>query len=145
MSLKDLYEADEPAWLEESLRLIRQKDYAELDFVNLVDFLESALNRTRREVSSRLRSLMPLLLKKELKDWMDDNWRGAVRVQRYHLQELLECPSLREYAKTVLATAYDRAVELAAAETDMEESCFPDVCPFTIDGLLADERGDTAG
>jgi hypothetical protein len=139
MSLKELYEHDEPAWLEESLRLLRQKDYADLDFENLVDFLESALNGVRREVASRLKSLMALLLKKELKSWMDDSWRSSLLVQRHHLQDLLECPCLRDYAKTVLATAYDRAVEIAAAEMDMDENCFPEECPYTVDGLLADE------
>ena len=138
--MKDLYESDEVAWLEKMVGLIKNKDYVDLDYESLIDFLESAAARDRREVLSRLTALMAQILKVTLKPWMEmDSWRGAVFVHRRHLQDLLESATLRRYACEVLGRAYERAVNTAAAETGMEESSFPAECPYTIETLLVDE------
>jgi hypothetical protein len=117
-----LYEVDETAWLEETARLVRRKCFKELDRSHLAEYLEDMARGDRREVMSRLETLMMQLLKQEHQSWLKTaGWEATVRVQRHDLQELLSSKTLRNYAEDVLAQAYSRAVVGAAGETGLDE------------------------
>ena len=138
--LADLYEADETAWLEESVRLIRAGRVAELDYENLAEFLESMARRDRREVTSRLRVLIAHLLKWRYQpDGGARSWRVTIVTQRQELLFDLASKTLRNHAEATLQDVYRSAVKVAASETDIDAKAFPQDCPFTLDQILTEE------
>lgn len=53
MPLRELYEADEVAWLDATIELIRFGNIESIDFANLEELLTSMARRDRRAVISR--------------------------------------------------------------------------------------------
>ena len=136
--LAELYCEDETAWLERMSELVRQRRLTELDLDNLSEYLSDMARRDRREVRSRLVSLMAHLLKWEFqRDRRSGSWRATIITQRQELAELAGRGVLRNHAEAVLGEAYANAVELAAAETGLAGDTFPEECPYTLEQLLA--------
>jgi len=137
-SLVRLYDADETAWLDEMAELIQQGRRDELDYAHLGEYLTDMARRDRREVESRLTTLLMHLLK-----WMHQpdhrlkSWRGTIIEQTQELFEDAESGVLRNHAEAVLAKAYAKAVQRAGAETGLPAQTFPRECPYTLDQLFS--------
>src|SRR5690349_22135287 len=115
MKLAHLYEADETAWLEQMSKLISEGRYKELDYKHLGEYLLDMAKRDRREVVSRLKTLMMHLLKWEHQPRKRSrSWQTNIMTQRDDLRDLLESQTLRNHAVDVLADVYARAVRYAA-------------------------------
>jgi hypothetical protein len=100
--LDELYERDETAWLEAMSALAAAGRYAEMDFPNLSEYLADMARRDRREVFSRLVTLLAHLLKWERQlDRRGGSWRGTIREQRRELRQLLESGMLQAHATAV--------------------------------------------
>jgi hypothetical protein len=136
--LSQLYEADETAWLETMAELIQQGRWDELDYTHLGEYLSDMARRDRREVKSRLTTLLAHVLKWVYQpDLRSRSWRGTIIEQRQELSELASRGVLRNHAEAVLAEAYAEAVERAAAETGLAAESFPGECPYTLEQLLS--------
>lgn len=136
----DLYHADETAWLVATAELIRQGRLDEVDADNLVEYLEDLARRDRREVISRLRTLITHLLKWRYQpSYRTRSWQATIENQRLELAELLESGVLLNHASDVLPKAYSQSVRQAAMETSLPEATFPMDCPYTLDDVLASE------
>lgn len=136
--VEQLYESDETAWLEAMADLIHLGRCDELDFPHLEEYLTDMARRDRREVESRLATLLTHILKWEHQpDHRSRSWRGTLIEQRYELSRQVAKGVLRNHAEAVLADAYAEAVERAAAETGLAAVSFPAVCPLTLEQLLA--------
>ena len=136
--LAELFLEDETAWLDRMSELVRQRRLTELDLDNLTEYLSDMARRDRREVKSRLGVLMAHLLKWEFQpDRRSRSWRATIITQRQELADLAGAGALRNHAETVLAESYDNAVELAVAETGLDQGAFPSECPYTVEQLLA--------
>lgn len=139
-SLSLLYEQDETAWLEAMSELVGQGRLAELDHEHLSEYLADMAKRDRREVFSRLVTLMVHLLKWEHQpEARSGSWRGTIREQRRELRLLLESGTLRNHALAVLPVAYGDARKQAADETELSVDVFAVECPWELDELLSDE------
>jgi hypothetical protein len=137
VNLGALYEMDEVAWLEKSVRLLKQKRFDGLDYLNLEEFLDSMAKSQRREVKSRLATLMAHLLKWQFqKDQRTGSWKATIIHQRGELEDIFSSRTLKNHAIDILSKAYQRAVQEASAETGLNESAFPSDCPFSLDYLL---------
>jgi hypothetical protein len=137
-ALADLYEADETAWLEAMSELAAHRRVGEMDFPHLSEYLSDMAKRDRREVKSRLVVLLAHLLKWDHQpDKRTGSWQATILSQRQELRGLLDSGTLRNHAAAVLADAYQDARELAAAETGLPITTFPDSCPHTVEGLIA--------
>jgi hypothetical protein len=138
--LSQLYESDETAWLEEMADLIQQGRWGDLDYPHLGEYLADMARRDRREVESRLATLLAHVLK-----WVHQpeqrsrSWRGTIVEQRQELEGLLGRGVLRNHAESVLADVYRKAVERAAAETGLPGATFPEACPYTLEQMLSPE------
>ncbi len=138
--LADLYETDETAWLESMAALITRGQLNDLDHRNLKEFLTDMAMRDRREVLSRLETLMIHLLKWEHQQEKQTASRhGTIIEQRRQLRHLLESKTLKNHAYRVLADAYADARKQAAVETEMKLTKFPRECPWDVDELLASD------
>jgi hypothetical protein len=144
IDLKSLYDQDETAWLEIMAALAASGQYAEMDYQHLSEFLTDMAKRDRREVVSRLTTLLMHLLKWEHQPTRrSGSWRATIMEQRQELRQLLESGTLRNHAKAVLADAYENARRRAAAETELDLQVFPIENPRGLDELLVD--ADDAG
>ena len=138
-SLAALYEQDETAWLEAMACLAAERRMEELDLEHLHEYLTDMAKRDRREVKSRLVCLLTHLLKWDYRNGdaeqlvASDDPRSA-----RELEWLLESGTLRNHAGEVLEEMYEDARELAATETGLPASTFPDRCPWTLDELQAE-------
>ena len=139
VSLSSLYELDETAWLEAMTDLIQQGRHSELDYSHLAEYLTDMARRDRREVESRLASLIAhLLIWTYQPEKRSGSWRATIVVQRQELTNLLGRGVLRNHAGAALLTAYANGVEQAVAETGLLAETFPSECPYTVDQLLSD-------
>ncbi len=133
-----LYEQDETAWLETMAELIRLGRLNEVDYPNLAEYLADMARRDRREVESRLTVLLTHVLKWTYQpDRRSGSWRGTIVEKRQELEGLLSGGVLRNHAEALLADVYRRAVERAAAETELPSETFPAASPYTLDQLLS--------
>ena len=136
--LGTLYERDETAWLEAMSEMIRLGRLEELDYANLAEYLTDMARCDRREVESRLTVLLTHVLK-----WVHQpnrrsgSWKGTIVAQRQELEALVSRGVLRKHAEAVLADAYRKSVERAAAETGLPHETFAEICPYVLDQLLA--------
>jgi uncharacterized protein DUF29 len=141
LPLHILFEQDETAWLEIMSHLAAQGRYAEMDCSNLSEYLADMAKRDRREVSSRLVTLLVHLLKWENQpERRSGSWQGTILEQRRELRKLLESGTLHNHALAVLAEAYADARKQAAAETGLSRGTFPVECAWDLDSLLADPK-----
>lgn len=136
--LSQLYEADETAWLEAMAQLIQQGCWDELDYPHLAEYLNDMARRDRREVKSRLTTLMVHILKwVHQQDHRSRSWHGTIIEQRQELSDLAASGVLRNHAEAVLTDAYAKAVERASVETGLAADSFPGECPYTLEQLLS--------
>jgi hypothetical protein len=137
-TLSQLYESDETAWLEAMADLIQQGRWGDLDYPHLGEYLTDMARRDRREVESRLATLLAHILKwVHQPDHRSRSWRGTIVEQRQELSRLATRGALRNHAEAALAAAYAEAIERAAAETGLAAEAFPAECPYTLEQLLA--------
>jgi hypothetical protein len=141
LPLRLLYEQDETAWLEIMSHLAAQGRYAEMDHPNLSEYLSDMAKRDRREVSSRLVTLLLHFLKWEFQpDNRSGSWKGAIVEQRRELRKLLESGTLHNHALSVLSETYADACKQAAAETGLPRGTFPAGCTWDLESLLTDDE-----
>ena len=136
--LAQLYESDETAWLEAMAELIQQGRWDDLDYAHLGEYLGDMARRDRREVKSRLTTLLAHVLKwVHQSEQRSGSWRATIVEQRQELSELVTRGVLRNHAEAILADAYAEAVERTAAETGLAPESFPNTCPYTLEQLLS--------
>ena len=136
-----LYESDFALWLDDVAAKLRSHDFDQLDLENLVEEIEALGRSDKKEIKSRLITLLTHLLKRLYIDSAYDNrgWEITIREQRKELVLLLEqSPSLRGYFAEVFDAAY--AIALTEVREDYAKVTFPDRWPLSqsIDALLSD-------
>jgi hypothetical protein len=134
-----LYEVDETAWLEATADLIRNGRLTEVDPTTLAEYLTDMAKRDRREVFSRLVTLLSHFLKWAYQPAQrSGSWRGTILEQQRELRQLLESGTLHNQAIAVFADAYADARKQAAAETGLARTTFPETSEWDLDSVLAD-------
>jgi hypothetical protein len=142
MPLKVLYERDETAWLEAMSFLAAEGRYAEMDHAHLSEYLADMAKRDRREVFSRLVTLLTHILKWEHQpERRSGSWLGTILEQKRELRKLFESGTLYKHGLSVLAEAYADARKQGAAETGLPRESFPARLDLDLDSLIADEDG----
>jgi hypothetical protein len=134
--------ADDPfAWTQEQAALLRAHAVDAIDWENLAEEIESMGGRDRRELKSRLRVILPHLLKRQAQPARrGSSWRKSLRSQRRKVRDLLaQSPSLRREMPGLLPEAYADAVKDAIDETGLRADVFPDTCPYAPDGVLDED------
>jgi hypothetical protein len=138
--LADLYLQDETAWLDIMSKLVAERRFAEMDLPHLSEYLNDMAIRDRREVCSRLMTLLVHLLKYEYQpEKRPGSWDATIMEQRDELRMVLESRTLFNHAEKRLADAYENARKRAAAETGLPRSTFPAECPWDLETILRDE------
>ncbi len=136
---RELYEADEHAWIERQIVILQQGNVDQLDRDSLIEFLTSMANRDRRELRSRLTVLYTHILKYSLQpEKATRSWRLAILEQQREIRALLEeSATLAKQAADLLRRAYPDAMRAAVAETGVTERTCPPEPEHDVVGLLA--------
>lgn len=133
-----LYESDYCLWLEETARLLRERQLAEIDFDNLVEEIEGMSRGERDALFSNLKVVLIHLLKYRYQPSRRSNsWRSSIREHRKRISRgFKNSPSLKPYFTEFFAECYQDAREQAADETGLPLVKFPEQCPFSQEEIL---------
>ena len=140
-----LYDRDLLAWLEQQAGYLRAGQLDRLDVARLIEELEDMGGSQRRELKSRLETLLMHMLKRDVQPRRRSrSWQSTIVEQRARIEDLLEqSPSLRNGMEEVAQKAFAVAVKRAAIETGLKRSAFPATLPYGLASILEDEP-DTA-
>ncbi len=135
---KSLYETDFVAWIEATASQLRAKDYAQVDWENLLEELDAIGRWERKSLKSNLVVLLLHLLKWQYQPEMrSGSWNGSIVEHRQRIRDdLLDSPSLEPYLLEVLDLACRDARDRAAAETGLALHQFPESCEYGIEQIL---------
>lgn len=133
-----LYEIDLNLWLETVITQLKTGDLQNLDIKNLIEELEGLAGRDRRELKSRLATLIEHLLKRcyvkseyDYAGWVEtiDRTRNAIR------DILKQSPSLKNYVKNpeLFQEAFDDALRIVRRNQGYKSVYFPDKWQFSYD------------
>ena len=112
ITCKSLYETDFLLWTEETVAKLKAKDFDHVDLENLIEEIESLGKSDKKEIKSRLTTLIAHLLKRIYVNMPQEfnGWEQTIRNQRTDLElALMDSPSL----KTIWNDAFDIAFRLA--------------------------------
>ncbi len=134
-----LYDLDFYAWTQTQGLLLRSQNWADVDWDNVIEEIESLGRKERRELVNRLGILIGHLLKWQFQvDRRGNSWLATIREQRLQVNLLIhENPSLKASLEQSLETAYELGVILAVKETGLPFETFPDRCRYRLDDILA--------
>lgn len=136
-NLKQLYETDENLWLEQTIELLKQKQFNQLDLENLIEELISLGKRDLAKAKSLLRQIIIHILL--LQSWQVEyernyrHWIGEIKTFRYDLNNHLTT-NLINKLQNDLENIYQSAVDFVKIKTDL--TIFLEKCPYTLVQLL---------
>ncbi|RCJ14916.1 hypothetical protein A6S26_09675 [Nostoc sp. ATCC 43529] len=133
-----LYETDFVAWTKQTVQLIRDRQFDQVDWDAVIEEIDSLGRSERRELKSRLEVLLQHLLKWQYQSNLQSgSWQNTIDEQRNRIIDLLqESPSLKSYPEEVLAQCYHRGLKAASNETKLPIDTFPPECPYSIAQIL---------
>ncbi|HAC65776.1 MAG TPA: DUF29 domain-containing protein [Cyanothece sp. UBA12306] len=139
--LKNLYEEDFNLWIEYTIKLLKETRFEKVDLDNLIEEIEAMGRREKRELESRLITIIEHLLK--LQYWTaekEDNqrgWRITVIEQRRKLNRLLkDSPSLNRFLEDIFLECYQTARQDTLKKYDLSSAIFPVSPPFTVKKII---------
>jgi hypothetical protein len=155
--LKGLYEQDFYLWVQENLRLLKNREFHLVDWENLLEEIEGIARSLRVAMLRQMREIMEGLYKWEnFKEHPErDEWVEEISRARRDLEDLFEdSPSLKVIAqdKTTLQKAWKLSVRAlvdwlknpknkALTESYFKgklptEEDFPQECPYTFQQIM---------
>lgn len=146
-ALSTLYESDFSQWLDQTIELLKEKKFSELDLGNLIEEIESLGKSQRSAIASYLTVLLTHLLKWRyqssgrqytVEGTPKGSWAGSIRYSRIEIDQLIkDNSSLKQYLPTTLEDCYRKAVIVAKTETGL--GIFPHECPFLLKDMLDEQ------
>lgn len=128
-----LYKQDFVAWCEDTAAKLKERDFDNLDFDNLIEEVESLGRSDRRELKNRLTVLLAHILKRMYVNSPENfnGWELTIIEQRRQIRDLLQdSPSLKPYLLKIFAEVYDDALNDVRFEYKQAE--FPDTWQFDV-------------
>ena len=130
-NLKQLYEIDDAQWLEETVKLIRNNQFGDLDIDNLIEELEELGTEKKNAVASLLEQIIRYLLL--LQYWTSEaeynsvHWKEEIYTFRVQLRRKITT-NLRNYLESELDSIYQDALGFVKIKTQNLVN-FPLECP----------------
>ncbi|PSF38020.1 DUF29 domain-containing protein [Aphanothece hegewaldii CCALA 016] len=140
-SKKNLYEQDFYQWIQNTATLLKEKQFEQVDWENVIEEIESMGRSEKRELLSRLITIIEHLLKLQYweaeKAYNERGWRVTVVEQRSQLELTLEdSPSLKPILEEVFLDCYQKARKVILKKYQLSSNMFPSEPPFTIENVL---------
>jgi len=137
-NLQSLYEIDESLWLEETIILLKEKRFQDLDLNNLIEELEALGKRDKNAVASLLEQIIRHLLL--LQYWTEEyetngnHWQTEIIGFRNQLERLLT-NNLQNYLDSELEKIYKSALKYVKQKTRFKLD-FSEHCPYSLEQIL---------
>ena len=140
IKLKELYEIDDNLWLEETVKLLKEKRLNELDLENLIEELESLARRDKLAMASLLQQIIRHLLLLEYWDTeyeMNRNhWESEIVSFRFQIHDRMTT-NFYNYLGENLPSIYGKALKYVQKKSRLDS--FPESCPYTLEQLLNED------
>ncbi|MFM5983089.1 MAG: DUF29 domain-containing protein [Sphaerospermopsis kisseleviana] len=138
---KKLYEQDFYLWLQTTANLLENNKFDELDIKNLIEEINSIGRSEKKELKSRLITLIEHILKLEYWQLEKENnargWRNTVAEQRLQIELTLEdSPSLRNMLDDIFEECYQKARQYILKRYQLSPNLFPENPPFSVTDVL---------
>lgn len=138
INYKTLYDSDFALWIEDTVSKLKRKKFDSIDWENLIEEVESLAKRDKRELKSRLITLLEHLLKRKYVPLSNcyRGWEITIKRTQSKLKDILvDSPSLKNFLVSIYLDCYQEALETVQLEYDFK---FTEICPFpqNIDVLL---------
>lgn len=136
-----LYNTDYLQWIKTTVEKLYNRDYANVDWDNLIEEIEDMERSEQRNLESNLIVLLLHLLKWQYQpERRSGSWESSMIEHRRRIKKALqESPSLQPYLESIFSESYIEAVKQAKAETGLPLETFPIECPYQLAALLDDE------
>jgi hypothetical protein len=133
------YDEDYAAWIEAQVALLRAGRLSELDLDNIAEELGDLGRSDVRSLRSAMANVLLHMLKWDHQpERRSRSWIVSIGVGRGTISDLLgDSPSLRPRLASLIAEAYARARGLAADETGLDRSTFPEACIYSLDDIMS--------
>ena len=132
------YDRDFNWWIQEQTSALKAREFARLDYNNLIEEIESMGRQERRQLVNRLTILIGHLLK-----WAHQperrcaSWEITIKTQRNQIaRHLKKHPSLKPYLPEAFEEAYDDGRSLALSETGLPPDQIPELPDFDLNFAL---------
>jgi hypothetical protein len=138
----NLYEQDFLAWTENQAEALRNRQVGAIDWVNLLEEVESMGVSQRHEQKNRLRILLMHLIKWH---WQPEkrtpSWRETIIEQRASLEDLMDSsPSLKNAVlDEVFNAVWTKAIKAASMKTGLPTKTFPSECPWAVADVMSQD------
>ncbi len=138
--LKKLYEIDDYLWIQETVKLLKEKRFDELDLENLIEELDDLGSEKRHKVESLLEQIIRHLLL--LNYWSDEyesnyrHWQAEVVSFRTQINRRMTT-NFQNYLEENLSKIYAQARKYVQAKSGLDT--FPQECPYTLQQLLDED------
>ncbi|MFM6323600.1 MAG: DUF29 domain-containing protein [Microcystis panniformis] len=136
--LKELYELDDSQWLGETVSLLRNHQFQQLDLEHLIEELEDLGKEKKNAVASFLEQVIRHLLL--LQYWTKEaeyntiHWQEEIYNFRTQLGRKMTA-NLRNYLEEELNSIYQDALGFVKIKT-VNTVIFPSQCPYSLEQLL---------
>lgn len=133
-----LYEKDFYRWIETTVKLLQEEKWTEIDKENLLEELISMGKSEKRQLSSRIITVLEHLLKlaywEQEREYNARGWTNTIIEQRKQIELILrDSPSLRPQLVNIFPECYQDAKDVTERKTALS---FPDKSPFTLEQVL---------
>ncbi|MFM7364178.1 MAG: DUF29 domain-containing protein [Cuspidothrix sp.] len=138
INLKQLYETDDQQWLLETINLLKQKKFNELDLEHLIEELDDLGSEKKNAISSLLMQIIKHLLL--LQYWTAEyennvyHWQSEVVNFRDQIEGRLT-KKLYNYLQQEINNIYKKSLKQVKIKTNFKVD-FPEECPYTLEQLL---------
>lgn len=134
----NLYKTDYLAWIETTTEQLKQRDFAAVDWQNLIEEVEAMGRSERRSLENNLVVILLHLLKWQYQpERRSGSWKGSITEHRRRVRMALkESPSLKPYLSEILAECYADASRIASDETGLSIKALPVDCPYALAQIL---------
>lgn len=134
----DLYTTDYVQWIESTVAKLRQQDYGNVDWQNLIEEIEDMGRSERKSLKSNFIVILLHLLKWQYQPQMrGGSWAGSMVEHRRRVRDAIaDSPSLKPYLEESYPDWYGDAVRQAIAETQLDPKAFPAVCSYSLSEIL---------
>ena len=138
LDLNTLYEQEYDQWLEETVKILKNRQLDQLDYDNLIEEIEAMGRSEKHSLESNLIVVLMHLLKyKYQPQKRSRSWLSSIFEHRRRLIKAFKTsPSLKRYYQEVFDECYKYAVKQASIETGLPLNIFPNTSPFTTEETL---------
>lgn len=138
---KPLYESDFLLWTQDTVAKLKARDFDHVDLENLIEEIEGLGKSDKKEIRSRLTTLLEHLLKRIYVGMPQEfnGWERTIRNQRTEIElALIDSPSLRSMWDVAFDIAFRLALRDVKKEYAKQGYQFPETWQFgrDIDSML---------